>query len=167
MARNTSKTPIQIANELQARADAAKARAAISTADGNPVLAQVQAMIDSKNKEIATNARKLSGKNSFEIRECSASLRLDWIRAEAALTVEKDSIDKIRKDYLQHSAADLAIRIANGETVSEGDVTTIVANLPYSEVLATLVSVEIDAKTAWRDYVAKNGGNTQSLEAQG
>ena len=166
MARNTSKTPTQIAQELQARADAAKIRAAKSDAAGNPLLAQVQSMIDAENKSIAGFARKLSGKNSFENRVNSAELRLDWIRAEQALTVAQNVNSKATKDYLQHSMAGLAVRIADGETITQADIDAIGENLPVDSSMASLIEAETNAKNAWRSFVAANDGDAGTMLAE-
>jgi hypothetical protein len=160
MARNTSKTPAQIAQELQARADAAKIRAAKADSEGNPFLSQVQDMIDSTNKRIALYSRKLTGKNSFENRIRSAELRLTWIKAENALTVAENDLAKARKDYLQHSLAGMAIQVADGASMSDENVQAIVANLPEMEALGNLLTTESAAKEAWRNFVAENGGET-------
>ena len=166
MARNTSKTPAQIAQELQARADAAKIRAAKSDAAGNPLLAQVQTMVDNENKAIAGFARKLSGKNSFANRITSAELRLDWIRAEQALTVAQNASSKSIKDYLQHSMAGLAVRIADGETIVQADIDAIGQNFPVDPNMAALIEAETYAKNAWRAFVAANDGDAGTVLAE-
>ena len=165
MARNTSKTPAQIAQELQARATAAAIRAAKSEAQDNPMMAQIQALIDSTNKSIAGFARKLSGKNSFDNRVKSAELRLDWIRAEQALTIAENKLQKVSKDYLQHSMAGLAVKIADGEAVGPNEVNEIINNLPTDPNMAELAFRETETKNAWRDFVAANDGETETQVA--
>lgn len=151
MARPTTKTPQQLFEEAQKKAEAAKVRLAKATAATNPQIATLNGVLDSYNKDIAAFSRKLVGRNSFANRLRSLELRKAWVEAEQREIVASDAAVRKVKDYVQHSIAGLSVRIANGETVTDADVQEVMNNLPTSN-LYELTITTMEAETAWRSF---------------
>jgi len=107
MARNSNKTPLEIANELQAKADRAKIRAVQAEAEHNPALAVIQTRMDEINKELNEISRKVNGPNSFDFRLHSLELRRDWVLAE------RDYIEARKNDLIRQRNGNMS-RKTNG-----------------------------------------------------
>lgn len=162
MARPTSKSPRQIAEEAIAAAERAKVRAAKAEAAQNPRMAEIVNTIEGIDKALNGYSRKLKGPNSFENRLKSAELRTAWIRAEQALVTAQDALDRATKDYYQHSIAGLAVRISAGETITDADMIEIGNNVPQDPGILALATACNDAETAWRSFVAQNKGEANA-----
>lgn len=156
MARPSKKTPEQLVAELETRLANARLRTAKAVAVGNPQVAKVQSVLDSVNKEIADYSRKLVGPNSFENRIKGIALRSAWIEAERNEIVASDTLARSVKDYLQHSMAGLAVRVSNGETIADTDITEILNNVPTDPSLPALMQATSDAHTAWKGFTESN-----------
>jgi hypothetical protein len=168
MARPTNKTPIEIAMELQAKADRAKARAAKEMASDNPQMEKLATVLASYNKEIAANSRKLEGPQSFDNRRKGIALRAAWIEAENAMVVAEDLLARERKQYLNDEMNLLAVRIAAGETVTDSEVDAILNDVPHRDISELILACS-NAEAAWRDHTAavkaKGGKNETVNEA--
>lgn len=156
MARPTQKTPEQLIAELETRLANARLRTAKAVAVGNPQVAKVQSVLDSVNKEIADYSRKLVGPNSFENRIKGIALRSAWIEAERNEIVASDTLARNVKDYLQHSMASLAVRVSEGQAITDGDVQSILDNVPTDPNLPALMQATSDAHTAWKGFTESN-----------
>ena len=168
MARPTTKTPQEIANIAIAAAERAKLRAVKAETSDNPIVASLQKELDAYNKDIAALSRKLTGKNSFANRIANANARMAWIVAEQAETNAKDSLYRQVKDYLQHSLASVAIRISEGQTVSNDDVSNIIANVPTDSNLTELSLNTERLSKEWRALTqAQEAGDSPVATAEG
>lgn len=167
MARPTTKTPAEIAAKLQAAADAAKVRAAKAANAGNPLLVQVETLVNARDKAIIANSRKLKGPNSFENRITAANLRMAWIEAERAEVTAADTLDRQVKDYLQQSLASLNIRLSDGENITQADVDEITQNVPTNPELPALIVATQAAETAWRSFSKNLKGEAVANTTEG
>lgn len=168
MARPTTKTPQEIAANAMAAAERARLRAVKAETSDNPLVASLQKELDTYNKDIAALSRKLTGKNSFANRIANAEARMRWILAEEAETKAKDSLYRATKDYLQHSMADLAIRVSEGKAVTNDDVATILANVPTLPILASLTLETERLSKEWRALTqAQDAGEAPVATAEG
>lgn len=158
MGRKSSKTPAELAAELETRARNIRLRAAKEEASTNPHVAALQSVLESTNKEIAEYSRKLVGPNSFENRIRSQELRKVWIEAEKAEVLASDTNARSVKDYLQHSIAELAIMVSENKEVPSGYVANILANVPQDANLAALAIQTIEAEKGWRDFTKAKAG---------
>lgn len=122
MTRKTSKTPLEIAQELQAKADRAKVRAVKSSLETLPVLQPLYDALENQKKGAIEAQRKQS---TIATRLASVDARAAWIHAEAsflglALEAHKEVIQ-----YLTQQLSKLALSAADGKEITEKDVSDI------------------------------------------
>jgi hypothetical protein len=166
MARNSNKTPLEIANELQAKADRAKIRAVQAEAEHNPALAVIQTRMDEINKELNEISRKVTGPNSFDFRLHSLELRRDWVLAERDY-IEARKNDLIRqRNSLKDHQGDLASMIAKGDNPTTIQAQNIVSNVNMGQdsKVGILGIVAQDMETKWREFTKKSKDD-QTMEA--
>lgn len=156
MARPTKKTPAELIAELETRLLNTRLKAAKSVAADNPQVSKIQSVLDSYTKEITDYSRKLVGPNSFENRLRGIVFRQAWIEAEQAEIVASDRLARSCKDYLQHSLADMSMRVSNGETIGDEFVDTVLANVPTDSNLPALMQATTEAHTAWKTFTDAN-----------
>lgn len=164
MARPTTKTPAQILAELEAKTQAARIRLAQEGAKANPIMAKMVATRDAIAKDINALSRKLKGPQSFNMRKLGIALRSAWIEAEEAQTIAQDTLLRQRKDFVDASMAVLADRIAKGETVTDSDVTNILASMPNNPEIVGLILATETASQAFREFTAEKNANQKDSD---
>jgi len=155
MARPTNKTPIQIAEELQLKADRARARAAVEMASDNPQIAKIADVLASFNKDIAGFSRKLTGPQSFENRLTGVRLRRNWIEAEQALVNAENTLAHDIKAYLAKEMQIAAGKVASGETLTDEYVQNVINGMPCDENVSVLADACHAAEMEWRKHTAE------------
>ena len=167
MARNSNKTPLEIANELQAKADRAKIRAVQAEAETNPTLLILKTRIEEINKQLAEISRKLNGPNSFDFRLHSLELRRDWVLAERDYINALHAELKREKASLMDHQGWIAQRIAQGENPTENEARHIVDNvqMDQDQPVGSLKLAAYDAESKWREFTKKAKGDDATMEA--
>lgn len=156
MTRKTSKTPLEIAQELQARADAAKIRAAAAESADHPVVAGI-------NSEIA-NTTKLLNKARTEADSASSRLaaleaRGEWIKASAKLAKAKAEELESHRETLKNLKMRAIADLANGDPVIQE-----IPGLHFSTYVADLSEIATQREKEWRNFEAPSP-KSNTLEA--
>jgi argininosuccinate lyase len=122
MTRKTSKTPLEIAQELQAKADRAKVRAVKSSLETLPVLQPLYDRLEAEKKAVIEAQRKQA---SIATRLASVEARHKWINAEASyLGLALESSKEVIQ-YLTQQLSKLALSAADGKEIKSEDVENI------------------------------------------
>lgn len=85
MTRKTSKTPLDIVREMEAKLAKARARADRVEADSNPILSPMLDLQTALDKEIAGYSRLFTGNQSYANRKLAFELRLQEIELSEEL----------------------------------------------------------------------------------
>jgi len=151
MTRKTSRTPAEIAQELQARADAAKLRAAKAEAQTSPAIAYLNNMVN-----IATNARNkakaLASKTDSRIE--ALDLRKAWILAEHNVAQAEIIRRESQIQALKSQAMAFAEAIANGGNLTEQDAVDAVESISlenFNDAIVNAKRIAEAAEKAWRN----------------
>lgn len=153
MARPTSKTPIQLAEEAELRAQRARDRAIKAETASNPLLKPLDDALAQASKDIAACSRKMTGPNSFENRLESIVRHHQFIEAEKDYTIEYDRNLRERKAYYNAELANVTRRIAKGENVTADEISDIVSNVPTAD-LDRLERALNEASNRWRSFIS-------------
>jgi len=179
MTRNTKKSPLEIANELELKAQRARARAVKAEASSHPILSDIVRAVADANADLILMSRKINGPNSFDNRTEALRLRLAWIEAERDYTVCAMAAAKgLRGDLqtkadmiasqaakglrgdLQTKADMIASQIARGEAVNF-NLQQFVTDYKVSNIHLETLEVAMNlAENKWREFV-----NTGELKA--
>jgi capsule polysaccharide export protein KpsE/RkpR len=167
MARKSNKSPQELLKEYEDRANRARIRIVSEEAKKNPTIAKLQTALDSFNKEIAANSRKLAGPNSFDNRIKSAEMRLTWIHAEQEAVIAAEAQAQECRKYLQNQVNDLTLRMSKGEQIADETVSEILENMPTDPNVAELVAKAELLNNEWRDAAKamKEGENSETATA--
>jgi len=160
MTRNTKKSPLEIANELELKAQRARARAVKAEASSHPILSDIVRAVADANADLILMSRKINGPNSFDNRTEALRLRLAWIEAERDYTVCAMAAAKGLRGDLQTKADEIASQIARGEAVNfnlQQFVTDYKVSNTHLETLEVAMNL---AENKWREFV-----NTGELKA--
>lgn len=164
MARNTTKTPAQIVQELQNRIAGVQAREAKALASQNPQVASLYATLDSYRKDIATISRQTTGPQSFANRRRGFELRLVEIAAGEALATAQDAHYRSVTEYLKAQIQNFSQRVANGDMPSNEDVQTVLSNLPVADTVALQEAYNV-AHAASKAFIASKKAETNEPAA--
>ena len=123
--KRSRRSDAELLSELREREAKILARQAKKDADSNPVLAPIVEALDEVNNSLLAAKRGFAekGPQSFSARIAKAELRIESIeiqRAEAEAVVHSAIEDKA---LLRHLLATYSTKLANGEDVTESEVT--------------------------------------------
>lgn len=150
MTRKTTKTPLEIAQELQAKADRAKVRAVKSSLETLPVLQPLYDALENQKKGAIEAQRKQS---TIATRLASVEARRNWINAEASYLGLALESSKELIQYYTAALSKLALSAADGKEITSEDVENILDGASLaSELLADNAKLEMDrAEETWRN----------------
>jgi hypothetical protein len=156
MTRNTKKSPLEIANELELKAQRARARAVKAESSSHPILSAVIKAVADANADLIALGRKVSGPNSFDNRTESLRLRLAWIEAERAYTMVAIEAARDLRGSLQAKADEIASALVKGQPVTfdaDAFVHEFKMNSLHLDNLETAMNV---AERNWREFTKKD-----------
>ena len=152
MTRKTTKTPLEIAQELQAKADRAKVRAVKSSLETLPVLQPLYDALENQKKGAIECQRKQS---TIATRLATVEARRKWIEAEASYLGLALESSKELIQYYTAQLSKLALKAADGIEITSEDVESIIngASLESEHsLLADNAKLEMDrAEETWRN----------------
>ena len=156
MTRNTKKSPLEIANELELKAQRARARAVKAEASSHPVLSAVIAAVANANADLIAMGRKATGPNSFDNRTESLRLRMAWIEAERAYTFCAMEAAKELRSQLQAKADEIAAALVKGEFV-QFDADQFIHEFRLNNLHLDNLEVAMNvAERKWREFTKKD-----------
>lgn len=156
MTRNTKKSPLEIANELELKAQRARARAVKAEASSHPTLSAVIAAVANVNSDLIAMSRKATGPNSFDNRTESLRLRLAWIEAERAYTFCAMEAAKELRGSLQAKADEIAAALVKGEYV-QFDADKFIHEFKMNNLHLDNLEVAMNvAERKWREFTKKD-----------
>lgn len=125
----TRRTPAEIAADLANKAQEAAARAAVADAVTNPILAPLASAIKSAQSKFNMLKRSFAdtNPNSFDNRKRAFELRIVEVEAGAALAAAQCSDAEATIEALKGELDSLSRDIANGHTITETEVSNILA----------------------------------------
>ena len=123
--KRTRRTPEQLIADAQSRLDKLQAKAAESEAASNPLLAPLLDEIkDVEKAELMARKGFSKGPQNFEDRIAKAEARILTIHGQMADAEEVIATAKAKKAALRTSLAQLTQALANGEEVTEAQVSS-------------------------------------------